>query len=116
MAERDQDTPSKGVTQSTEQGPRDETSSGKLGRTAEDSPARPENQAKPGIAVAIAKLQADVEGLLREKEHLMLGFVFIKVPRPYYVRWKGECNAVFAQAVAINRRRLRALKDAKKGA
>ncbi len=42
---------------------------------------------------------------MKEKELLMMSFVFSKVPRPYYVRWKEEVNAIFAQAVVINTRR-----------
>lgn len=97
-----------------------ESSVVKPGRVAEDSAKRPEIQAKPAPKVAveeailpkISQMQLNVEDLLREKEQLMLGFVFAKVPKPYYVRWKEETNAIFAQVVAINTR-FRAIKARK---
>ncbi len=47
---------------------------------------------------------------MTEKEHQQLLFVFKKVPMPYYERWKGEGNDLFALTVHIRRRRARAKK------
>ena len=50
----------------------------------------------------------EVEALLREKEQLVLGYVFRGTPKPYYKRWKEEANDVFAALVLIKCRRLNA--------
>ena len=49
---------------------------------------------------------------MSEKEQHLLSYVYGKVPQPYYVRWKGESNAIFRMLVALKKRRM----DLRKGA
>jgi len=83
----------------------------------------PENQAQEAAPEAVqpAAPKADagfvgvlkgrvkaVDELLIEKERLQLSYVFSKVPRPFYARWKEEANEVFSLRVTLKRRRFRA--------
>lgn len=47
----------------------------------------------------IARRRAAVEDELREKEALMLRFIYKQVRLEYYNRWKGDANSAFALAV-----------------
>ncbi len=86
--------------------------------TAPDSPGsiRPkttaetaENQEKV-LAQRVARRTRDVNALMREKECLLLSFVYDKVPKPYYVRWKNESNETFSLLVALKHRQERRLR------
>ncbi len=70
-----------------------------------------------GPAAADAELLARIDeriskirALMIEKENLQLEYVFNKVPKPYYERWKFEANDIYALTVAIRRRRNRITK------
>ncbi len=52
----------------------------------------------------------DIQSLMREKERQQLLYVYDKIPKPYYNRWKAEANDIFALTVHIRRRRARAQK------
>ncbi len=43
-----------------------------------------------------------------EKERQQLLYVYKKIPKPYYERWKGEANNLFALTVHVKRRRAKA--------
>ena len=78
---------------------------------AEHTAEIPANQDK--LASLLGRIDRrinDIQSLMTEKEHQQLLFVFKKVPMPYYERWKGEGNDLFALTVHIRRRRARAKK------
>lgn len=52
----------------------------------------------------------DIQTLMVEKERQQLLYVYKKIPKPYYERWKGEANDLFALTVHVKRRRARAQK------
>jgi hypothetical protein len=52
----------------------------------------------------------DIQSLMIEKERQQLLYVYEKIPKPYYNRWKAEANDIFALTVHVNRRRARVLK------
>ncbi len=70
-----------------------------------------ENQEKV-LAGRLARRNRDINGLMQEKESLVLTYVFNKVPKPYYVRWKLESNEAFSLLVALKHRRPRVKRGA----
>ncbi len=48
---------------------------------------------------------AVIQNQLSEKEQLQLTYVYSKVPKPYYWRWKSEGNEVFSLCVGLKARR-----------
>jgi hypothetical protein len=69
-----------------------------LGKPNQDTPS-------DEVLKGLTGLQERVRDLMAEKESLMLNFAYNKVPRPYYIRWKEEANAIFAQSVTLEVRR-----------
>jgi hypothetical protein len=66
------------------------------------------------FAHRLAERVGAIEELLAEKEQLTLGFVLSKVPRPFYVRWKGEANDVFSLRVRLKHRGEEAARNLRK--
>lgn len=62
----------------------------------------------PSFVSALKDRVKAVDEILIEKERLQLSYVFAKVPRPFYARWKEEANEVFSLRVTLKRRRFRA--------
>ncbi|MCX6109356.1 MAG: hypothetical protein NTZ90_07100 [Proteobacteria bacterium] len=95
------------LAESTEPAPIDENRPGSSHDTAE----MPINQAK-GLPPSELSLRqkvdqrlAVIQAQLSEKEQLQLCYVYQKVPKPYYWRWKAEGNQVFSLTVGLKLRR-----------
>lgn len=58
------------------------------------------------LAQAIAVRERDVSNLLASKENLQLDYVFKKVPKAFYLRWKAEGNFLFTLMVRLRQRRV----------
>lgn len=71
----------------------------------------PKNQAKAAtpegetLAQRVDRRLQVIQAQLAEKERLQLAYVYTKVPKPYYRRWKFEGNEVFSLTVGLKRRR-----------
>ena len=80
-------------------------------KTPDNTAEMPKNQAKGTALEGLTLRQridqrlAVIDHQLAEKERLQLSYVYQKVPKPYYWRWKGEGNAVFSLAVGLRARR-----------
>ena len=60
------------------------------------------------LQLSTVELNQEIERLLMEKELLYLGFVYGKVPYPFYERWKKESNDVFCLRVRMKHRKAEA--------
>jgi hypothetical protein len=78
---------------------------GNQGNSPLDAASAPLTGPAAALVQQIHQSSANVVKVLVEKEGLQLAFVRYRWPRPYYVRWKGEANDLFALAVALKRRR-----------
>lgn len=75
---------------------------------AQPAVAKPAQPVRPlTLDERVLLRRKEIEDVMREKEELMLRFVEKKIPRPYYVRWKGEANECYALLVNLKHRRAR---------